>query len=158
MKVNIIEQKMRDDIAKTGLALIASLESESTPGHIYTVGLYEMGFPEIIIVGLPPQVGHGIIRNIYIQNIANGIQLETSRAYCDFANLPIAFIDVDFAYKKEYMLLLDNYYNDRSNEVPAIQMLWSDKNGKLPYEHGYDPICDAKQPMLGSAFFSIKIQ
>lgn len=145
-----INQKIKDDIARDGVSIISVMSDGENPGFAYTVGLWETyKHPELITVGLPPQAAHGIFGEV-MRMLDKGEAIETMKRYDRLANLPLAFINVESKHKEQYMLMLDNHYGAESENIHAMQMLWPDPKGVLPYEAGYDSKYDEAQPMLGS--------
>lgn len=150
MSIEDVLNKIESDILRDGVSIIGVMGSEDTPSFVYTVGLSEtFKHPEIISIGLPAKVFHGILSIIIDEYLSKGEVLSTSATYDKLANLPIAFINVSKFKKEEYMYMLDNYYGESSDDISAIQLLWTDKEGHFPFEAEFDEQMESIQPMLG---------
>lgn len=101
----------------------------------YTVGLHLLGLPELILIGnLPPDAAAQLI------NLAgNHMRIEgldgfpTKIPHPDFANLPLAFLNVNDQETKElYCTQAYNFYN--TWDFRLQQVVWTDTNGKFPWD------------------------
>jgi hypothetical protein len=109
----------------------------------YTVGLTAYGHPEVMMTGLPPEVGHAflnIVGEIVVRENGRFTAGETTTELADGPAMPmIAVADTSD------LTAVKAIYGD----VHAIQIVWTDSRGRLPWEPGYaNP--HGSQRLLGS--------
>lgn len=107
------------------------------PAFAYTIGLWERyQHPEIIILGLPIETMHQILNNVG-EAVQNGTQFLVGNHYQDIVNqYPVTFVAVEKRYFSEYFGQAIHYYD--TENFTALQLLWTDKNGKFPFEKDFD--------------------
>jgi hypothetical protein len=110
----------------------------------YTVGLTAMGHPEVIVTGLPFDHAQTFLNNIG-SDVRDGKQFRPGFATEDLTGpgTPVVFIAVE---DTSGLTAVDQVYGS----VPAVQMVWPDSAGHLPWVPGYRNQPDA-QPLLGRA-------
>lgn len=133
-------EKVRQDIAKYGWSSVGVFPDpdEVSPSPPFT---YSVGFrghdkhPEVIVIGLQAEVAHAIIGALYervaagekfevgdrVSELIQGYEMECREVPPDGAPLNVA--------RRYYGL--DN--------LPALQLVWPDKEGCFPGEDGFDP-------------------
>lgn len=101
----------------------------------YSIGMTEKGLPELLVIGLPPEIGHAIIREA-IDHMKDHAPAD-GEIDNEIANLPSVYREVpaDQA-AKHYTCWVENYYR-RPGRV--MQIVWPDKAGKFPWEKECDP-------------------
>jgi uncharacterized protein DUF4262 len=141
------EQKAIADIANHGWHVLKVMEDDKGPAFAYTVGLYHsFGHPELIIVGLPLDVGHSVL-NIAGESIRRGAQysegLQSDEFFedraCMFRRMPEA--------QYGNYLGWDLWFYD-GTAFPALQMIWADQHGRWPWESTADPGIRERQPVI----------
>ena len=128
---------------------IAYIESDGySPCFGYSIGLYkEFNHPELITVGLPPEVTGALINNIK-NDIEKGYTFIEGINYSDFLiNLPIQFVKVELEYYPDY-LGYAGWYNDQSFNFPALQIVWPDREGNFPWDPFFNENLKFIQPLL----------
>jgi hypothetical protein len=128
-----IHKKIKKDIEQDGWSTIAVFPTPDDPGvHFsYSVGFQEHDQPEVIVLGLPPDFAHAIIHSLYDKIVA-GEKLEDGQRLDEVIEdyqvllraIPPGEAPVNVA---------KSYYE---REVPALQVLWPDKEGRFPGEEG----------------------
>lgn len=109
----------------------------------YTVGLTAHGHPEVVMTGLPSEVGHAFLNIVGEIVVREGGQFTAGGATTELADgqaMPvIAVADTsDLTAVKAIF-----------GDFRAIQIVWTDSSGRLPWEPGYaNP--PGSQRMLGS--------
>lgn len=106
----------------------------------YTVGLTTLGHPEIVVVGMPFSPAQTFLNEA-------GAQVRAGRVFTHgevdrtLAGVPVVFVAVvaDGA-----LTAVRQVYGD----APALQLVWSDSAGHLPWQPGYANPPGA-QPLLG---------
>lgn len=147
--MNIYEQTKKN-IHKYGWSTVGVFpdEEREEPGFTYSIGFEEKYLhPDVIIVGLTSEVSHQLI-NTMKNMIENGVQFRTDKIYDDIANLPCAFVEVSQANIDKYMCQADVYYSQIDMKFKALQLIWADTLGTLPFEEGYEERFIHAQPML----------
>jgi len=62
----------------------------------------------------------------------------------------VEFIPVAKHYYPKYLGYASWFYSSVKGEFPLLQMVWSDKQGHLPWKVGYDKSYDKFQPLLNN--------
>src|SRR5215212_658761 len=98
------DRKVLADIASHGWTVIGIPADADGPAYAFSVGLYHtLGHPEILLMGLRPQVAHLLINSIGDAARA-GTTFEPGRRYDDIAaGYPLAFVTMDLRYYREYL-------------------------------------------------------
>lgn len=108
----------------------------------YTVGLTAMGHPEVVVTGLPFNVAHTFLNDIG-QEVRDGQEFPSGLVTDGLTapDAPVVFIRVD---DDRGLTAVARVYG----RVEAVQMVWPDSSGRLPWVDGYRNPPDA-QPLLG---------
>lgn len=135
------------NIYKFGLQVIIVGSTSYLPSFAYSIGLTETyNHPEIICFGLPNEIGHAIINDI-AEIIKKGETIEVGKIYTEiFKDNRASFLKVDKRNIDDYFGAALNYYGDKSFE--ALQVVWTDRNDKLPWEDDFEEEFLYKQPLL----------
>jgi hypothetical protein len=133
-----------DLIDKHGWA-IQNVMGGELPGEVpfsYTVGLTTMGHPELIMKGMPHPYAPSYL-NALGGLIRDGRRYQPNTTTTDVTGptAPMALIEV---VDTSDLLAVANFYG----EVDALQVIWPDSKGRLPWHSGYANPPDA-QPILG---------
>jgi hypothetical protein len=141
------DERTISDIEKYGLSVILIEESDYLPSFAYSIGLWQKyNHPEIICFGLSVQTLHGII-NDAADFIKKGNVIETDRSYDDFFEKGNAeFIKVDSRNINDYFGTALDFYGVEN--LPAIQLIWTDRNDKFPWDEGFEDEFIYRQPLL----------
>lgn len=139
--------KTKLSIDKFGLHVILVSSTSYCPSFAYSIGLLETyNHPEIICLGLPNDLGHAIINDI-AELIKNGERFEAGKISTKiFKDCRAAFINVDKRNIDDYFGAALNYYGDTGFD--ALQVVWTDRNDKLPWEDYFEEKFLYKQPLL----------
>lgn len=108
----------------------------------YTIGLTAMQHPEVVITGMPEEHAHTFLDLI-------GEDVQNGKRYVDGSvtdaltepGAPVVFIQVE---DDDGLTAVDQVYG----RVDALQMVWPDSAGRLPWEAGYRNGAH-DQPLLG---------
>jgi hypothetical protein len=135
------------DIEKFGLSVIIIEATDYLPSFAYSIGLWQkFKHPEIICFGLRNQTLHSVINDV-ADIVKSGQTIEANKIYNDFfENSRAEFLKVD---KRN----LDNYFGKAiefydSKEFPALQLIWTDREDRFPWETGFENEFIYKQPLL----------
>lgn len=136
MNMDKIFERIKRDIGRDGWSTIGVFPTVEDPGvtFSYSVGFQEHGQPEVIVLGLPPDLAHSMIHSIY-DHVANGEELY------DGMHLDDVIHDFDVILRAlpsdgAPLNVARSYY--KVNELPALQVLWPDEQGRYPGEEGCD--------------------
>ncbi len=127
----------KTNIDKYGLQVIMVKGSDYSPPFAYSIGLFETyKQPEVICFGLPDKLGHEIINDI-AELIKSGETIKTYSNYSDiFKDSRAKFLPVDKRNISDYFGVALQYYD--KTEFPAVQLIWTDRNDKFPWEEGFE--------------------
>lgn len=120
-------------IEKSGHAVIG-VGGDGQPSFSYTIGLSrKFGF-EVLVIGLPSNVATAIFNDVARQERSPALGVANRQ----FTTLPVMFQlcdrDLDVLHE-EYVCQADAYADQ---EVPVVQMVLSDREGRLPGEPNFD--------------------
>lgn len=109
---------------------------EEGPPFAYTVGLFGLNHPELLILGVPPEVAAGILNTLGDRIRAGEVLLP---------NFVVTFDDNAWKIVPEVVpnpgeiLFVANSYYDRPPwaSVPALQLSYDDREGHFPWEPQY---------------------
>lgn len=126
-----------------------SAESGS-PEYAFTIGHFQkQSHPELILIGLPAQTAHELLNIAAIKIAGAKEKIEPYREYTDFTEgLSVVFVPVGIEHYEEYFGYANWYYSSMPNPYPAMQMVWPDREGRFPWEPGYDNCFLKLQPLL----------
>jgi hypothetical protein len=124
------------------------------PQYAYTVGFGDtLNHPEVIVVGLSHESA-GMLLNAVGERIREHGTLETGTRYTDLLSngLGLSFVEVPEEKARDLMRFANWYYEAASNQsgthYQALQLVWPDSEGLLPWEPGYDTRFNDLQPLL----------
>jgi hypothetical protein len=137
----------KTNIDKFGLQVIMVNGSDYSPSFVYSIGLFETyNQPEIICFGLPQELGHEIINDI-AELIKKGDTIKTNTNYDSiFKDSRAGFLSVDDRNIGDYFGEALNYYD--KIKFPAVQLVWTDRNDKFPWEGDFEEEFLHDQPLL----------
>ncbi len=141
------DNKIIEDINKVGWSVVMIEATEYLPSFAYTIGLWKSyNQPEIISFGLSVKTLHSIL-NIAGENIKNGKQYLVGTSYSDFFTEGNSqLISVDIRNIKDYFGYAIWFNNGA--EFSALQLVWTDRNSKFPWQDGYEKEFIFRQPLL----------
>lgn len=138
-------------IAEFGHTIIGT-EHELPDGQMismsYSVGLSDMGLPELITFGIPAETARFLL-NTSAKKMKNG-QLKTAVAMEEIANSPLFFMPVP----KERTDGFLNVANSRAGrDLDAIQLIWPDAKGRFPWDDNFNEDHRKAQLLLSHSRF-----
>ena len=112
------------------------------PRWSHTVGLTGLGHPEVIVVGLPFEAGETYL-NLTGEAVRAGARFTpgTRTTALTDADSPVIFLHAEDTGR---LSVVEQYYGS----VDALQLVWPDSTGALPWEAGHRNPPHA-QPLLG---------
>lgn len=128
-------------IAKEGVAVHAVDGQGEAPSFAFTVGMTEMGLPEVFLIGLDPQLAGNAVYT-YFRQIKDGTLTADVRTIDTLFNMPVEKCDV---VKPEGVEALNDmghmavtYYEQEGKTVKWQQLVLCDAAGLFPWEVGFD--------------------
>lgn len=139
--------KTQLNIDKFGLQVIMVSATNYSPSFAYSIGLTKMyNHPELICFGLSNDLGHEIINDI-AGIIKDGESIESGKVYTEiFKDSRAIFLKVDKRNIEDYFGAAINYYDDK--EFDALQLVWTDRKDRFPWEENFEIEFLHKQPLL----------
>jgi hypothetical protein len=129
------DRQITETIASCGCFIQGVLGEGRTPSFAYTVGLYELGHPELITYGLDSQSAWGVL-NWFFERIRDGGELRPGQIVQPPGS-DTRFLVEDFPAAGTVLHTVNlHYHRDRWNPVRAYQLTW-DADGSFPWEPGY---------------------
>lgn len=115
----------------------------------YTIGIHRtFGKPEFLVAGLSRETMHELC-NQYGNDIKAGISYALSDQatnWFDNAAVRMVFIEVHDDWKPFFLGKLVDLMEDRT--IPVLQGVWSDEQGRMPLEPGFNPDLEGRQFFL----------
>ena len=126
-------------------------EEGNTPAFAFSIGhFYKSNHPEVIVVGLKPEISQQLLNIVAIKVVGAKIRIEPYKKYTDMTEgLSLVFIPVSLDHYGKYLGYANWFYGSMSKPYPALQMVWPDKAGIFPWEQNYDERFLQLQPVLG---------
>lgn len=137
----------KEHIEKYGLSVVMIESTKYLPSFAYSVGLKEnYNHPEIICFGLNTQILHEIINDVGGIIKTEG-KINNEEEYDNiFQNTRAKFLKIDERNIEDYFGVAMKYYD--SKEFKGLQLIWTDRNNKFPWEEGFEEEFKFKQPLL----------
>jgi hypothetical protein len=121
--------------------------TDSAP-FAYTVGLFGMGHPELLIFGTSQCTSANVLNDLG-ERVRAGAQLGHGDLLT-FDGWPRRVELRQVPNPGEILFTANEFYlRPDSASVPALQAIWDDVNGKFPWDEGYSLAPDV-QPMPGA--------
>lgn len=123
-------------------------EGPPRPAFAYTVGLFGLGHPELLIFSVPPEVAAAVLNELASQisagaNLAPGRMLElprwNRRAVTEQVANPGAIVYAANSF----------YRRPAEASVPVLQVGYDDRQGRFPWDPDYDEGA-GRQPRPGT--------
>jgi Domain of unknown function (DUF4262) len=121
---------------------VAPRVGEEGKPFAYTIGLTALGHPEFLVTGLPQKAAHSFL-NLLGEEVRSGrvFRAQTHAYDLTESEKPIAFVEVE---DTSELTAVEQVYG----VVDALQMVWCDSAGRLPWDNGFANTPDS-QPLLG---------
>jgi hypothetical protein len=136
---------MLERIERFGWAAQGVLGDRSHPEYVYTVGLSNLGHPELVLLGMPVDDGLAELEAL-VPLILDGLRVGDLNELRQPCGCTIRFVPV-----RPGAIDLNVADGIHGSPVRAVQYVWS-AFGRYPGEHGYDPVT-YRQPLLGPAWW-----
>lgn len=137
---------VRAKIRKHGFTVISVGADEDFPPFSYTVGLAAKGLPELVMVGLHPEIMHPVLLQAAAR-VHKGEAFEVSERkpelIANFDCLVGAVVPEWFS-----QVLRIAFFECEDETFSARQIIWPDANGVFPGEPDFDARFGPQQPLL----------
>jgi len=144
-------QHMEEVIEKFGWMVQGVFPTREDPDHLsfqYTIGLHDKGLPELLSFGLPMEAG-----TVLLNDVANHL-LEckktgaTHLGRVDHERWPMPFYILD-ADTDEATEFATGAWFRSGEKATFVQVCWPDRQGRFPWEAGFEDEFVAVQPLIG---------
>lgn len=137
----------KEHIEKYGHSVIMIESTEYLPSFAYSVGLKEsLNHPEIICFGLRIELLHELINDV-AEIIKKEGRINSNKEYDNvFQNSRAKFLKIDERNIEDYFGVAIKYF--KPTEIEGLQLVWTDRNNKFPWEDGFEEEFQFKQPLL----------
>jgi len=145
---NGLLNQTRINIRQYGVQIISITHTDYSPPFSYSIGLYErFQHPEIICFGLTAKLSQTILNHV-TEVVQKGQRIQLSNTYPNvfFKESRCKFLKVDRRNIGDYFGIAQSYYQDEA--FPALQLVWTDRNDKFPWEDGFEEVFEFDQPLL----------
>ena len=124
-------------------------ECGEPPPFAYSVGLFGLGHPELLIFGVPPVTAAGVINNLFTRIRDRGADLVPGELLT-FEEWPQRIV-VEEVLNGGQIVFAANRHYQRPDEasVPVYQLTWDDQHARFPWDDGYS-VPPAVQPRPGT--------
>lgn len=140
---------LKSMIEQMGIAVLGIPGDDGNgPTLCYTVGMTDIGFPEVIVIGLPIPLAQQFI-NIYHAQLLSGDKKPGELLIEDYFNCPIQVINADEEAGEVFAHKVAEYYEGSGAKPKYVQWVLSDRMGKFEWEKGYDKVNMPSIPLLG---------
>lgn len=117
------------------------------PAFAYTVGLFGLGHPELLVFGTDPETAHGVLNELAAR-VEAGATLVPGQML-DLEQWPHRIVPEEVPNPGDIVFSANRFYA-RPDEasVPVLQLSYDDLTGRFPWEDGY--AAPALQPRPGA--------
>ena len=143
------EQEILDHIERFDCHVTSVFDPDGIePTFSYSIGLRKkFGVPEVIVVGLEPELGHALV-NEYRDRVRAGERFEPGVPYSGFLDGFSVYLEpVIKKHRKGYMLSACWLYG--GSDFEAVQIVYPTTSGVWPWEPEASDWFRNNQPMLG---------
>jgi len=135
-------------VGEHGWAVSGRHGDRAAPSWAYSVGMWvSCQVPELVLCGLPVENGAAIINAIGAR-VADGAEYCAGDLLDDICPAPLTLRPVEQSWRTTNGLLgISNAFYGMVRP-PYLQVVWSDRNGRFPWDQGFQPELERLQPLL----------
>jgi hypothetical protein len=132
---DFIAQKIRDQ--GVFIQFVGGDPESLSTSFGYTVGLFEIGHPELLILGVAPGTASGVLNDV-ARRVRAGRALTPGEVLV-FDEWPHR-VTVELLPNPQAILFVANDFYERTDDtsVPAYQLTYDDRSRRFPWDAGYD--------------------
>ena len=130
------------------IKFVSGCSDDPPPTFAYTIGLFGLGHPELVVCGVDPGTAAGLLNELgdRIRAGANFVPGEL----ITFDDWPHRVVLETMPNPGEILLMAnDHYQRPPEASVPALQVTYDDMSGRFPWDDGYANPADV-QPRPGT--------
>ncbi len=143
---NDYERGLIEAVREHGWFCPSVYSDEDGPGFSYSVGFWKtLGKPEVIVFGLPPQVAHSVLWQLY-RLFQSGLSPQPGKPVEGVLEGYVSYLMPAGAKANEFMLSAAWFYGNQ--DYPRLQLVWPDPIGAFPWQTDFDPSFAEAQPDL----------
>jgi hypothetical protein len=116
------------------------------PAFAYTIGLFGLNHPELLILGVPPHTAEGVLNDLGAR-VKKGETLLPG-TLITFKHWRHRIVPEEVPNPHEIAFGANDYYRMEEASVPLLQLSYDDLEGRFPWEAGYSS--PGLQPRPGS--------
>jgi len=121
--------------------------ADDDPALAYTIGLFGMDHPELLILGMPSETAFGVLNHLG-ERVRGGAALVPGQPLT-FPAWPHRIIPEEVPNPGEILLVANRFYKRPAEfSVPALQLSYDDLQGRFPWEPEYSE--PSRQPRPGT--------
>jgi hypothetical protein len=128
-----------DLIRRHGVSItyVSGDTDEQVTSFAYTVGLYGVGHPELLVLGTDPGTASGLLNEV-ARRVREGRDLVPGEIL-GFEEWPHRVLVEEVPNPADIIFGANSFY-ERPDEasVPAFQLSYDDRNGRFPTDDGYE--------------------
>ena len=111
-------------------------EPDDRPPFAYTIGFFGLNHPELLMVGIPPDVASEVLGTLG-RRIRAGESLMPG-SLITFDDWPHRVIPEEVPNPGEIVLWANDFYQrPPEHSVPVLQLTYDDDSGRFPWDDGY---------------------
>jgi hypothetical protein len=142
-----IRERVQSHIESHGWATQTVLGDDHSPPWAYSIGLWRSHrSPELIVCGADPPILTSLV-NTLGSRVADGARLEPGDLLDDVVPARLYLGPVDPTWRLTYMFAVSVTYYD-CRWPPYLQVVWSDEDGRFPWEPGFHECFNDDQPLM----------
>lgn len=141
-------QKILNDVKVFGCHFGLIEADNYLPAFAYSIGLYKtFKHPEIVCFGLSLDALSFLLNQVK-RIVQRGEKLKVNQPYQEFLEgYDIQFIEVNKAFYPDYFGYA-NWFYDYKDDYSVLQLVWTDKKNRYPWDDEFDPELKRFQPLL----------
>lgn len=141
------ERKALEDIRDHGLHVVYVLPEGNMPGWMFSIGLYHHHqHPEVLVFGLNRQVAHWLVNEVARRVEAGERMADGCTADDLLEGVPCTFRAMYPGWRDAFLGWMDWFY--KGADVPVLQCIWPDHDGKWPWQPEFRHDWGWAQPLL----------
>jgi hypothetical protein len=145
------DKTLIENVRERGCHILGVAGDKDEPPFSFSIGLaLNYGQAEIVIFGMDPRKAAQII-NIVRDDAAKGKKYADGDVSSDILlNVNVCFVQVPLQLYDKYLGTAIWFYRKSPRPFPCLQLVWPDREGRFPWETGFDPSMKRDQPTLKS--------